>query len=155
MKIPLSSTTPAVHQGYDAPANAAQQHNASAGDPPLDDRGLPVGYNLIEDLEIAPRQVKKMMDAQQDFVLIDCRQQSEWDLTHIETARLLPLQQLPHRIKELEDLKHRSIVVHCLAGVRSLKFAHYLKAHGFSHVKSMAGGIDLWNRDIARLRHDR
>ena len=116
--------------------------------PPLDDRGLPQGYDFDEDMELTPRQVKQMLDGKSDFVFIDCRQQNEWDITHIEGAKLLPLQQLPQRMGELSGLEDKPIVVHCRSGGRSMKFAQFLKTQGYENVKSMAGGILLWNRDV-------
>lgn len=130
----------------------AEVNKAKAGfnvaDPTLDERGLPPNYNFDEDMEVTPRQVKRMLDAKEDFVLIDCRQQNEWDITHIEGAKLLPLQQLPARVGELSGLEEKPIVVHCRSGARSMQFANFLKQQGFENVKSMAGGILLWNKDI-------
>ncbi len=117
-------------------------------DPSLDERGLPPGYDFDEDMEVTPRQVKQMLDNKEDFVFIDCRQQNEWDITHIEGTKLLPLQQLPQRIGELAGLEDKKIVVHCRSGARSMQFANFLKQQGFEDVKSMAGGILLWNKDI-------
>jgi adenylyltransferase/sulfurtransferase len=40
------------------------------------------------------------------------------------------------------------VIVHCRSGSRSLQFAQLLRQQGFKNVKSMAGGILLWNKDI-------
>ncbi len=117
-------------------------------DPTLDERGLPPGYDFDDDMEITPREVKKLLDENEDFVFIDCRQQNEWDITHIDGTTLLPLQQLPQRIGELAGKEDQKIVVHCRSGSRSMQFANVLKQQGFEDVKSMAGGILLWNKDI-------
>jgi molybdopterin/thiamine biosynthesis adenylyltransferase/rhodanese-related sulfurtransferase len=114
----------------------------------LDDRGLPEGYDFDEDMEITPREVKRKLDAGEKFVFIDCRQKNEWDITHIEGATLLPLQQLGQRIGELAGQEDEEIIVHCRSGQRSMNFARILKQNGFENVKSMAGGILLWNKDI-------
>jgi molybdopterin/thiamine biosynthesis adenylyltransferase/rhodanese-related sulfurtransferase len=114
----------------------------------LDDRGLPEGYDFDEDMEITPREVKRKLDAGEKFVFIDCRQKNEWDITHIEGATLLPLQQLGQRIGELAGKEDEEIIVHCRSGQRSMNFARILKQNGFENVKSMAGGILLWNKDI-------
>jgi adenylyltransferase/sulfurtransferase len=40
------------------------------------------------------------------------------------------------------------IAIHCKSGGRSLQVAQMLRQQGFKNVKSMAGGILLWNKDI-------
>ena len=114
----------------------------------LDDRGLPVGYRFIPDMEITPRQVRDMMDRGEHFVHIDCRLPAEYQITHIEGARLVPLQKIEEYLENLHEHLHDKIVVHCRSGWRSLQFVQTLKRLGFADVKSMAGGILLWNRDI-------
>ena len=44
--------------------------------------------------------------------------------------------------------KNDQIILHCKAGVRSLKAAKALKQMGFEDVKSMAGGIEEWSERI-------
>ena len=116
--------------------------------PPLDAQGLPVGYRFREDWEITPRKVDAMVQNKEDFVLVDCRTPGEHEAARIEGAQLLPLQQIAEAIDELEDDRDKPIVVHCHHGGRSLQFTAVLRQQGFTDVKSMAGGIDLWSIDI-------
>jgi molybdopterin/thiamine biosynthesis adenylyltransferase/rhodanese-related sulfurtransferase len=127
-----------------SPASAGR----SAPDPSLDSRGLPPGYPFKADWEITPRQVKSMLDEHKDFLFIDCRLPNEHTITNIPDAKLIPLQQLPQRIGELKGHENQSIVVHCRSGGRSMQFAQILRQQGFKNIKSMAGGILLWNKDI-------
>jgi molybdopterin/thiamine biosynthesis adenylyltransferase/rhodanese-related sulfurtransferase len=117
-------------------------------DPSLDARGLPPGYAFKPDWEITPREVKAKLDKNENFVFIDCRLPNEAAITKIEGATLLPVQQLPQRIGELKGKESEQIIVHCKSGGRSMQFAQALKSQGFKNVKSMAGGILLWNKDI-------
>jgi adenylyltransferase/sulfurtransferase len=89
-----------------------------------------------------------MLDKKEDFVFIDCRLPNEYAITHIEGATLLPLQQLAQRFDEIKDKYNGKVVVHCRSGARSLQFAQALRQAGFKDVKSMAGGILLWNKDV-------
>jgi adenylyltransferase/sulfurtransferase len=77
-----------------------------------------------------------------DLVLIDVREPHEWEIVHIEGARLIPLSQLPDRLSELDG--HTEIVTQCHHGARSLKALEILRGAGFGKVRSMAGGIDAW-----------
>jgi rhodanese-related sulfurtransferase len=92
--------------------------------------------------------VKSLIDSKQPFVFIDCRLPNEHAITHIEGAQLIPLQQLPQRIGELKGHESEKVIVHCRSGARSLQFAQILKQQGFKDVRSMAGGILLWNKDV-------
>jgi adenylyltransferase/sulfurtransferase len=125
------------------PASAAKKSDAN-----LDERGLPPGYNYDPNWEVTPREVKSMQDRGEKFVFIDCRQQNEWDITHIDGAELIPLQQIGQHIGSLKKHQNEKIVVHCRTGGRSMQFARLLGQNGFADVKSMAGGILLWNKDI-------
>jgi len=128
-----------------ASAPAGVEHKP---DPSLDARGLPPGYAFKPDWEVTPREVKAKLDNGEQFVFIDCRQQNEWDITHIDGAQLIPLQQLGARFKDLKGKEGEEVIVHCRSGARSLQFAQMLKQNGFKNVKSMAGGILLWNKDV-------
>jgi sulfur-carrier protein adenylyltransferase/sulfurtransferase len=85
---------------------------------------------------------REMQQKGPELVLIDVREPHEWEIAHIEGARLLPLGQLPERLGELDG--HAEIVTHCHHGVRSMKALQLLKGAGFSRVRSLAGGIDAW-----------
>jgi sulfur-carrier protein adenylyltransferase/sulfurtransferase len=76
------------------------------------------------------------------LVLVDVREPHEWEIAHIEGARLIPLGQLPERLRELDG--HAEIVTHCHHGARSMKALQLLKGAGFSRVRSLEGGIDAW-----------
>ena len=114
----------------------------------LDDRGLPKGYAFKPDWEVTPREVKNMLDRRDDFIFIDCRLPNEHQITHIEGATLIPLQQIAQRFSELRGNENKKVIVHCRSGQRSMQFAQILKQQGFKDAKSMAGGILLWNKDV-------
>lgn len=129
---------------------AADAKGGSQAKPPsdLDDRGLPKGYPFKPDWEVTPREVKGMLDRKEDFVFIDCRLPNEYQITNIEGAKLIPLQQIAQKFSDLRGNEEKKVVVHCRSGQRSMQFAQILKQQGFKDVKSMAGGILLWNKDV-------
>jgi adenylyltransferase/sulfurtransferase len=114
----------------------------------LDEKGLPPDYQFDPDWEITPRQVKSLLDKNEQFVFVDCRMPNEWQITHIDGADLIPLQQIEQNMDKLKGHEADPVVVHCRSGGRSLQFARILRQKGFKDVKSMAGGILLWNKDI-------
>ena len=131
-------------------AHRAKSGNGQASKPAsnLDSRGLPPGYQFKSDFEITPRDVKSMLDRKERFWFVDCRLPNEYQITHIDGTELIPLQQMGQHREQLEQHKADKIVVHCKSGGRSMQFTQALRQAGFKDVKSMAGGISLWNKDI-------
>jgi rhodanese-related sulfurtransferase len=99
-------------------------------------------------LEIDVRAVQAMRAGGENFVLLDVREQDEFNLVHIEGARLVPMSQIQARLEELMPLREKPIVVHCHHGGRSERVTHWLRANGFQHVQNMAGGIDAWAVEV-------
>ena len=116
----------------------------------LDARGLPAGYPFRADDEITPREVSRL--AKGAALIVDVRTQSEADICRLADSRLFPLQSLESKMDEIKaeanDRLDTPIVVYCHHGRRSLTATFMLRAAGFTDVRSMAGGIDLWARDI-------
>jgi len=110
--------------------------------------GLPDGYPLDPDWEITPVGLHDARTRGQAPALLDCRTPAEHETAAIDGATLVPMNELPARLAELDDHKDKPLVVHCHHGGRSLKVAQYLRAQGFTDVKSLAGGIDAWSRAI-------
>ena len=81
-------------------------------------------------------------------LLIDCRTPEEHAICRIEAARLIPMQDLPERLPEIEAWRDKPIIVHCHHGVRSLRVAHWLREKGFLLAQSMQGGIDAWSAEV-------
>ncbi len=133
-----------------AEVKIARDGNGQAGKsaPDLDAKGLPHGYKFDPNWEVTPREVKAMRDRRQDFYFIDCRLPNEYAITHIEGTELIPLQQINQHLEKLREHRDEKVVVHCRSGARSLSFSEALRQAGFKDVKSMAGGILLWNKDI-------
>lgn len=99
--------------------------------------------------EITPQQLQQTMEEHPDDVLLlDCREQQEYDLVHIEGCRLIPMSELAERVTELDPEKGRSIVVYCHHGVRSQRVAQWLQQQGFENVRSLSGGIDRWSLEV-------
>lgn len=75
-------------------------------------------------------------------LLLDVREQAEWDSCRIDGARHIPLAQLPERLGELDPAS--DIVVYCLMGARSRRAVAQLRDAGFKTVRSLNGGIRAW-----------
>ena len=100
-------------------------------------------------IEIAVADLKILRDANDlSFRLIDCREDDEWQLCRIEGSELIPLSCFAAKVAAWDDADATPIVVLCHHGMRSLQATQYLRAKGFEHTFSVAGGIDAWSVEI-------
>ena len=79
-------------------------------------------------------------------LLVDVREQYEWDDARIDGAVHVPLAHLEARIGEVAPDRARPIVLYCASGVRSALGAETLTRLGYAEVASLAGGIVEWHR---------
>jgi phage shock protein E len=104
-----------------------------------------VGFSA-EHTKDALSTVKENM-ATKKAVLVDVRDQDEWDRGHIVGASLSPLSKL-RDAKGLEEAlkqlpKDRILYTHCAIGVRSVHAAEILKKHGYDVRPLKPGYLDL------------
>ena len=92
------------------------------------------------------RELKQKLDNGDKFMLLDVREQFEWDICHLDRAKLVPLGQLPSRMSELDSAEE--IVIHCKSGVRSGKAVRLLQEAGFGKLHNVEGGIMAWSDEI-------
>jgi adenylyltransferase/sulfurtransferase len=95
--------------------------------------------------EIGPRELAAALE-RGEVTLIDVRESHEYEITHIEGARLIPLGRLPERLGELDSSEE--IVLHCHYGERSMRALEFLRQSGFRKLKNLRGGIDAWSREV-------
>ncbi len=95
---------------------------------------------------VSVQELKRKMDGQEPFELIDVREIFEHEIAHIEGAKLIPLREIADRAGELE--KKKPIIVHCHSGMRSAEAVRLLLERGFVNVYNLAGGIDAWSDEI-------
>ncbi len=96
--------------------------------------------------EITPVELKKKMDANEPFVLIDVREPHEYQICRIPGSKLIPLGEVPKRMNELDSADE--IVVHCKSGMRSAKAVDLLMKSGFLKIHNLKGGILAWSDQV-------
>ena len=74
-------------------------------------------------------------------VLIDVREQHEWDAGHAPRATLLPMSEIEHRLCELPE--NGQFLVICHSGMRSERVTNFLLSDGFDAV-NVEGGMMAW-----------
>jgi sulfur-carrier protein adenylyltransferase/sulfurtransferase len=91
--------------------------------------------------EITVEELKRRLDAKEDFVLVDVREPHEYKICNLN-GNLIPLGEIPRRVNELDPAKE--MVIHCHHGGRSARAVAFLRQAGFTKVSNLAGGIHAW-----------
>lgn len=104
------------------------------------------GSGLASEWEITPRELKERLERGERIVIVDVREPHEWDIVHIEGARLIPLGELAARVHELDSADQ--IVLHCKTGARSARALEFLRGIGYRKLKNLKGGINAWAREV-------
>ncbi len=80
----------------------------------------------------------------EDVVVIDVREQWEYDEKHIPGVMLIPLGSIPDNMSLIPADK--TVILTCRSGNRSGQATDFLRAQGFTNVHNMEGGILAWER---------
>jgi rhodanese-related sulfurtransferase len=94
---------------------------------------------------LSPQQAATLT-AEHKAVIVDVREDDEWQAQHIDGAIHLPLGQLNSRLKELEVYKNTTVIMQCRSGKRSAQAVDVLKAAGFPQVYNLEGGLLAWQK---------
>ena len=79
-----------------------------------------------------------------DVVVLDVREQWEYDEQHIPGVTLIPMAEVPNRLSEIPTDK--TVIVTCRSGNRSGQVTDYLRQLGYTNVHNMSGGILAWEQ---------
>ncbi|MCS7055494.1 MAG: molybdopterin-synthase adenylyltransferase MoeB [Thermoflexales bacterium] len=100
--------------------------------------------------EITVQELKQRLEAgleQTNALLIDVREPYEWQIAHLDAARLIPKGEIQNHLHELSQADE--ILVYCRSGARSADVVRFLiNDVGFRKVKNVKGGILAWAREI-------
>jgi rhodanese-related sulfurtransferase len=98
------------------------------------------------DTETDVKELKRNIDAKEDFFLLDVREPNEYQIGKIPGSTLIPLGEVPQRVNEIP--RDKEIIVHCKMGGRSAKAAAFLRTQGYTNVKNLKGGILDWSDKV-------
>ena len=99
--------------------------------------------------QISRAEAQALMDSESGYIILDVREQYEYDEGHIPGAILIPYGAIADRAeKELPD-KNQLILVYCRSGRRSKIAAEELVKLGYTNVKEFGGIID-WKYEIVK-----
>jgi thioredoxin len=84
-------------------------------------------------------------------LILDVRTPAEYHKGHIAGAKLIPLQQLESRWKEIENYKDTDILVYCRSGNRSTVASQILVKQGFTKLHNLRHGVIGWEKAGEKL----
>ncbi|SEL97092.1 Rhodanese-related sulfurtransferase [bacterium A37T11] len=91
--------------------------------------------------EITVEELKFRIDSQEDFQLIDVREEFEYDTSNLNGENI-PLANI---ILEKDKIsKNKPVVIHCRSGKRSAQAIMLLEGHGYNNLSNLQGGILAW-----------
>lgn len=71
--------------------------------------------------------------------VLDVRKPGEWAVSHLKAASFVPLADMPDNLDTLD--KHKTYLVHCAGGYRSMIACSLMKQQGFANVINVYGGF--------------
>ena len=113
------------------------------------------GFDIPEDFqlpvpipEVAPREMRDMLDDGWEPVLVDVREIVEHEVSNLDDlgAIAMPAGEVEDRLGELDP--ERESVWFCRTGRRSAEVVEFLHSRGFDRALNLAGGINAWARDV-------
>ena len=110
--------------------------------------------------EITPTAFKQLLDAGEEVIVLDTRNEYECRIGTFENAfelNIRSFRDFPKAVSKMDDeLKDKPVVMFCTGGIRCEKASVVMMDAGFSNVKQLKGGIlgyfeevggDYWNGD--------
>jgi rhodanese-related sulfurtransferase len=95
---------------------------------------------------ITVSQLKNMIDNNEDFQLIDVREQHEYDNANINGI-LIPMGEIASRYDEIS--KDKKVIVQCRSGARSANVIGFLEQNfNYTNLYNLEGGIIAWANEI-------
>ena len=79
-------------------------------------------------------------------LLLDVREQWEFDYCKIEGSILIPMGELPANLSRLDA--DTDIIMICHHGIRSRQMGYYMEQAGFKNITNLEGGVEQWAEDV-------
>jgi len=102
----------------------------------------------VKDSTISVAELKSKIDSKENFLLIDVREPSEFEIVRIPGSVLIPKQGFLDGSALSELPQDKPIILHCKSGVRSAECLAILKGAGFADATHVSGGVVAWAKQI-------
>lgn len=95
---------------------------------------------------LAPAQAVQLIN-REGAVVLDVREQPEYEHGHIVNARHAPAATLDGQMAALASYRERPVLLYCAAGDVSSRACKILRRAGFSRVHILKGGLNSWRQE--------
>ena len=102
----------------------------------------------VKDSTISVTELKSKIDKKENFLLIDVREPSEYEIVKIPGSVLIPKQGFLDGSALSGLPQDKPIILHCKSGVRSAECLAILKSAGFADASHVSGGVVAWAKQI-------
>ena len=103
---------------------------------------------------LSPSMATRLMNNQDDVLIIDIRTAADFKKGHIKGAKNMPLSDFAKGVDELSDDKDKPVLIYCNSGNTVTRAIKLLKNAGFEKVNNLDGGIAAWkeaNMPLAKM----
>ncbi len=109
------------------------------------------GLNLPNDApvleEITATELNELIKNDKEVQIIDVREPHEYEIAKIPQTKLIPLNEVVNRAKEIDQ--SRTAIIHCKAGGRSATAIAALQENGYKgKLLNLKGGITAWSDEV-------
>lgn len=100
-----------------------------------------------QEMLLSPKDLKSMLEADEDFVLLDTRTREEFEAITLPGARLMT-QDVQSSIFATADKEQRPLILFDHRGQSILDHCAWFRGHGLDQTRGLDGGIDRYARDV-------
>ena len=100
-------------------------------------------------MNITAEQAKKIMDSEENYIILDTRTQEEYDEGHIPGAIVIPYDEITEKAESKLLDKNQLILVYCRSGRRSKLAAAELVKLGYTNIREFGGIVD-WLYEVEK-----
>jgi molybdopterin/thiamine biosynthesis adenylyltransferase/rhodanese-related sulfurtransferase len=97
---------------------------------------------------ISAKELKRKMDAGEDFALIDVREHNEYEIVSIPGAVLIPKGDILSGEALSIIPQNKPVILHCKSGARSAEALAVLHKAGFADAVHVGGGVLAWIKQV-------
>ena len=106
----------------------------------------PAGRTVGGAAKIDPSQLPQLQN-RKSAIVVDIRNQDEFENGHIEQALNLPLDSIETNLKKLNKYRGKPLILVCQSGTRTAKAVGILKKNAFEDLYVLDGGLTSWSKE--------
>ena len=100
-------------------------------------------------VNITAEEAKRIIDSEEGYIILDVREQDEYDEGHIPGAIVISHKEIAEKAEDVLTDKDQLILVYCRSGRRSKIAAEALVELGYTNIKEFGGIID-WHYEVTK-----